>query len=146
MIESFLSSHLVWFWLILAIGFGIVEIMTLGVVSIWFAIGALVTMLFAFVTDNFLIQLIIFLVVSLLLVFTTRKFAINYLKIGTQKTNLDSLIGKIAIVTQDIQPYDAGEIKIDGKLWRAISQTQQPYLKGEQVEVLKIEGVTIILK
>ncbi len=146
LIGSALSSSLTWLWLGLAVVFAIIEAVTLGIVSIWFAIGALVAMLFAFVIDSFMIQLVIFLAVSLLLVFTTRKIGMERLRIGKEKTNLDSLIGQSALVTKEINPFEPGEIKVDGKMWRAVSQSDTVYVVGNKVEVLKIEGVTMILK
>ena len=133
-----------WFWI--AIAFAVIEALTLGIVSIWFAIGALVAMLFAFVIDSFIVQLLIFLGVSLVLVATTRKVAVEKLKIGQVKTNVDELIGKEAVVVKEIRPYTTGEVKRDGKVGRAMSESKQVYKVDEIVTVLRIEGVTIIIK
>jgi len=135
-----------WLWLLIAVTFAVIEAMTLGIVSIWFAIGALVAMLVAFLVDSFIIQLLVFLAVSLILVATTRKVAMDKLKIGRTKTNIDELIGKEAVVIKDIQPYMAGEVKLDGKIWRAVSESKRVYQVDEIVVVLRIEGVTIITK
>ena len=135
-----------WLWLLVAVTFGLIEAMTLGIVSIWFAIGALGAMLVAFIVDSFMIQLLVFLAVSLILVATTRKVAMDKLKIGRIKTNIDELIGKEAVVIKDIEPYMAGEVKLDGKVWRAVSESKQVYKVDEVVVVLRIEGVTIITK
>ena len=135
-----------WLWLLVAVTFGLIEAMTLGIVSIWFAIGALGAMLVASIVDSFMIQLLVFLAVSLILVATTRKVAMDKLKIGRIKTNIDELIGKEAVVIKDIEPYMAGEVKLDGKVWRAVSESKQVYKVDEVVVVLRIEGVTIITK
>lgn len=137
---------LTWLWFCIAVAFAVIEAVTLGIVSIWFAIGALVTMLFAFVIDSFLIQLLIFLAVSLILVATTRKVAVEKLKIGQTKTNVDELIGQEAVVVKAIEPHVPGEVKINGKVWRAVSDSQQSYMINEVVMVLRIEGVTIFTK
>ena len=139
-----IPSTWLWFWI--AIAFAVIEALTLGIVSIWFAIGALVAMLFAFVIDSFIVQLLIFLGVSLVLVATTRKVAVEKLKIGQVKTNVDELIGKEAVVVKEIRPYTTGEVKLDGKVWRAMSESKQVYKVDEIVTVLRIEGVTIIIK
>lgn len=144
--SSVLGISYTWLWLIIAIVFAVIEAMTLGIVSIWFAIGALIAMLFAFVIDSFFIQLIIFLGVSLILVATTRKVAVDKLKIGQHKTNIDELIGKEAVVVKSILPHEPGEVKVEGKIWRAISDSNQMYEEQAIVTVLRIEGVTIILK
>ena len=135
-----------WLWFWISIAFAVIEALTLGIVSIWFAIGALVAMLFAFVIDSFIVQLLIFLGVSLVLVATTRKVAVEKLKIGQVKTNVDELIGKEAVVVKEIRPYTTGEVKLDGKVWRAMSESKQVYKVDEIVTVLRIEGVTIIIK
>lgn len=135
-----------WLWLIVAIFFGIIEAMTLGVVSIWFTIGAFMTMLVTFIIDSFLIQLIIFIFISMVLVFTTRQIAVEKLKIGQYKTNIDELIGKEALVIKRILPHEAGEVKVEGKIWRAVSDSKQIYEVSEVGTILRIEGVTIILK
>ena len=135
-----------WLWLLVAVTFGLIEAMTLGIVSIWFAIGALGAMLVAFIIDSFMIQLLVFLAVSLILVATTRKVAMDKLKIGRIKTNIDELIAKEAVVIKDIEPYMAGEVKLGGKVWRAVSESKQVYKVDQVVVVLRIEGVTIITK
>ena len=133
-------------WIVIAVIAAIIEGCTPQLVSIWFAIGALVAMLVAFIVDSFMIQLLVFLTVSLILVATTRKVAMDKLKIGRIKTNIDELIGKEAVVIKDIEPYMAGEVKLDGKVWRAVSESKQVYKVDEVVVVLRIEGVTIITK
>ncbi len=135
-----------WLWFWIAVAFAVIEAFTLGIVSIWFAIGALVAMLFAFVIDSFMIQLLVFLAVSLILVATTRKVAVEKLKIGHTKTNIDELIGKEAVVVKDIESHTAGEVKVEGKVWRAVSESKHEYKVDEIVTVLRIEGVTIITK
>ena len=62
------------------------------------------------------------------------------------KTNVDELIGKEAVVVKEIRPYTTGEVKLDGKVWRAMSESKQVYKVDEIVTVLRIEGVTIIIK
>lgn len=137
---------LTWLWFWVAVAFAVIEAVTLGIVSIWFAIGALVAMLFAFVIDSFLVQLLIFLAVSLILVAATRKVAVEKLKIGQTKTNVDELIGQEAVVVKEIKPHAPGEVKINGKVWRAVSESHQSYKVNEIVTVLRIEGVTIFTK
>ncbi|HAX74149.1 MAG TPA: NfeD family protein [Firmicutes bacterium] len=146
LIGSFFGISYTWLWLIFAILFAVVEALTLGIVSIWFAIGALVAMLFAFVINSFFVQLIIFLFVSLILIYMTRSWAIDRLKIGKEKTNIDELIGKECLVIKDVAPFEPGEVKLDGKIWRCVSESKTTYQVNDIVEVLRIEGVTIIVK
>ena len=141
-----LTIPLPWLWFLLATIFGIIEAMTLGIVSIWFAIGALAAMLTSIFIDSVMIQIFIFLATSLILIVKTRKFAVGMLKVGKEKTNLDDLIGKEAVVTKEILPYVAGEVKLEGKFWRSMSESKQTYAEGAIVTVLRIEVVTIIVK
>lgn len=143
---SVLGMSYTWLWLILAIVFGVIEAMTLGIVSIWFAIGAFITMLLTLIIDSFLVQLIIFILISIVLVATTRQIAVKKLRVGQYKTNIDELIGKEAMVVKKILPYEAGEVKVEGKIWRAISDSKQIYEVSQIGTILRIEGVTIILK
>lgn len=144
--SSVLGISYTWLWLWIAVAFGIIEALTLGIVSIWFALGAIVAMLFAFVVDSFFIQLVVFSCASLILVATTRKVAVEKLKIGQYKTNIDELIGKECVVIKPISAYEAGEVKVEGKIWRAISESKQSYAGQDVAIVLRIEGVTIIVK
>lgn len=146
LVSSVFGIPYIWLWLLIAVVFMIIEALTLGIVSIWFALGAIVAMLFAFVVDSFFIQLVIFLASSLVLVATTRKIAVEKLKIGQHKTNIDELIGKECIVVKPMSMLETGEIKLDGKIWRAVSESKQNYEVNDVTTVLRIEGVTIVVK
>jgi len=133
-------------WLWLAIAFTVIEFITVGIVSIWFAIGALVAMLSSLFIQNLFIQFLVFVTSSAFLLIKTRKIAVEKLKIGQHKTNIDGLIGEECIVTKSIEPFEPGEVKLNGKSWRAISESHHPYEVGELVHVLRIEGVSVIIK
>jgi len=134
----------VWLWV--AIAFVIIEIITVGIVSIWFAIGALAAIITSLFTDQLFIQILVFIIVSAFSLMSTRKIVVEKLKIGQQKTNIDELIGEECVVVAKIDPNKAGEVKLQGKYWRAVSETNQFYEVGELVTVLRIEGVTIVVK
>ncbi|MCL1949384.1 MAG: NfeD family protein [Turicibacter sp.] len=139
-----LSPILIWF--ILAVAFVFIEAATVGITSIWFAIGSLAAMLSAVLTDSIWIQVLVFMAVSAYLLLKTRQAVAEKLKIGTEKTNLALLVGEVAVVTAPIRLHEPGEVKIDGKIWRAKSESGTPYEVGEVVTVLRISGVTIIVK
>lgn len=110
------------FWLAALVVFLVFEIITLGLTSIWFAGGALAAFVAAELAANPIIQSLAFLIVSLLLLFTVRPFASKYFNRSRQKTNLDAIVGRSAIVTKEINNLEGlGEINLSGQIWTARS-------------------------
>lgn len=132
-------------WLGLMILFAIIEACTLGVISIWFVIGAGVAMIISLCGVGFGIELTAFIVVSLLLVCFARQWAVSYLKVGHEKTNTERLIGQAAVITKIVEPHEYGELKINGVYWRCQSKSNTLYQEGDIVTIESIEGVTIML-
>lgn len=131
-------------WLLLFIIFVIVEFVTYGLVTIWFAFGSLVAFLISFITDSTLIQFIGFFGVSIITLLFTRPVVKKYLTPKIVKTNYDKVIGMTGIVTKDIMKDDYGEVKVDGKYWTA--KADEKILNGSEVVILAIEGVKLIVK
>lgn len=129
-------------WLMIFIILLLIEICTVNLVSIWFAIGALVSFFVAMITDNVLIQLVSFIVVSFISLLITKPI-VKKMKSNKVATNLDRVIGMDAVVTEDILKHEVGEVKVDGKKWSAISKEE--FKKGDIVSVKKIEGVKLIV-
>ncbi len=137
--------EIVWL-IILALCLG-VEIATLGLVTIWFAGGALVTFFVAMVTDSLLIQVIVFLAVSLLLLFFTRPIAKKYYNSKRTKTNVDSLIGEQCKVTETIDNFnEAGTVLLNGLEWTARSKDEAVIGAGARVKVCAVDGVKVIVE
>lgn len=136
------------FWLIgMLILLGI-EIATLGLTTIWFAGGCLAAFITAAAGGGFALQLIVFFVVSLVLLFVTRPIAVKYFNKGRTMTNADSLVGMRAVVTKDIDNLRAeGEAEVNGQFWTARSLDEDVKIKaGTIVEVCRISGVKLIVK
>lgn len=129
-----------YFWLVLIIILGIVEALTVNLVSIWFIISGLFALLTSFLFDNFLIQFAIFVVLGVILMILTRQTLEEKL-VRKEKTNLDRIIGMKGVVTEEINEMNVGEVKVDGKRWSAISNTTLKI--GETVKILKIKGVKL---
>jgi membrane protein implicated in regulation of membrane protease activity len=115
-----------WFWLSLAIALTVIELSTVQLVSIWFAAGAAVTAIIKGIFPQLGIswQIILFVAVSVALFASTRRFVKKFLssRKEEQKTNLDLIIGKEAIVVEEINNIRGeGAVKIDGKVWSARS-------------------------
>lgn len=141
----FVSASLL--WIALAVIFAVVEAFTLGLNTIWFAIGAVVASVVSMAGGSGLLQIIVFLGVSILLLYFTRPLAVKKLKIGSEKTNVDTLPGQTAIITEDITPYNTGQAKVQGQIWTAISAGAENTLeKGETVRILRVEGVKLVVE
>lgn len=115
-----------WFWLALAIALMVIELSTVQLVSLWFSIGAIVTSLVKLIFPNlgFPWQALIFALVSVALLIATRPFVKKFLTRHSegQKTNLELLLGKEAIVVEEINNIRGeGTIKINGLVWSARS-------------------------
>ena len=132
------------FWLLLFITLIIVEIVTINLVSIWFAIGALSSCIVSLFTDNVYIQFLIFTIVSMISLIITKPLMKKIKNKEHIATNLDRIIGKVGIVTLDIIPNNIGEVKVDGKKWSAISKSK--ILAGSTVKIIKIDGVKILVE
>ncbi|MFG6384032.1 MAG: NfeD family protein [Lachnospiraceae bacterium] len=135
------------FWLIVIVVMAIIEIITLGLTTIWFAGGALVAFLASLFGANLLVQSILFVVVSVILLAITRPLAIEYFNKDRIKTNVEDLIGKTAVVLQEIDNLKAqGQVSINGQEWtaRAVDETIIP--EDIQVEIVEISGVKLLVK
>ena len=133
------------FWLIAAGFFFVLEIFTAGFLVFWLGIAAVVAMMVSFLTTNILIQTIVFVIVSILLIFFTRPLVNKFLKIDkidTVPTNVYRLIGKEGVVLEDIDPLKyTGKVKALGEVWSAYSD--KPIEKDKKVTVLSVDGVKL---
>ena len=133
-----------WIWLCIVIISLVVEFLTSEVVSIWFFLGSFVSMILALFMVDEAIQIIIFVVVSLLFLVCARPFVKEWTRRNEIRTNVDSLVGRIAVVTEDIIDGNRGVVKLDSQEWSAISSDN--LTKGIKVVVLSIEGNKLIVK
>ena len=136
------------FWLLLAGFFLIVEIISVGFLVFWFAVGALITMIVSLFCSNIIVQATVFLIASVILLFATRPFVEKVCrKDETVKTNVYSVEGKIGKVVENIDPNEAkGQVKVNGELWSASSYNDLPITKDTEVIIEKINGVKLIVK
>jgi membrane protein implicated in regulation of membrane protease activity len=135
-----------WVWVALTIVFSLIEAFTLGLTTIWFALAAFVMIFLSFLPIPLEFQLLIFLAISAVLLFFTRPIAIKKFKAGRVKTNVDSLVGKHALVIKQIGEFERGEIKLNGQIWSARSHDNSEINEGSKCEVIKIEGVQAIVR
>ncbi len=133
-------------WTGLIMLFVLLEGLTLGLTSIWFAFASVAALLLSLAHVSLTIQIVMFSVLSLVFVLYTRPIAKKYLKVGQTKTNVDAIIGQSGILTEAITPYATGQVKVNGQIWTAVSIDNENLDKDVQVEVVKVEGVKLIVK
>ena len=131
-------------WFIVFIGLVVIELATVNLVTIWFAVGALASFILSFWVLEWFYQILLFIVVSSISLLLTRKFVEKVKGTDIIPTNLDRVIGKIGIVTSDITKLEPGEVKVDGKKWSATSTKKINV--GSKVEILSIDGVKLKVK
>lgn len=134
-----------WFWLALAIALMVIELSTTQLLSLWFSIGAGITAIVKVIFQDIGIvwQVVIFAVVSLVLLIATRPLAKKLLSKSGEgnKTNLDLIIGKEAIVTEEIDNVKAqGAVKLNGLIWSARSRDESVIPVDTVVIVEEING------
>lgn len=136
------------YWLAIFVILLIIEIVTMGLTTIWFAGGALAAMAAGLIGFGTGIQILVFLVVSILLLVLTRPIAVKYFNQERQKTNAESLIGQQALVLEDIDTLQsAGLVEVRGQEWSA--KTDEPdgrIAKNKVVVIEGIQGVKLIVR
>ena len=135
------------YWLIGMVVLLGVELLTMGLTTIWFAGGALAAFGVSMLGGSSVIQIIVFLVVSFLLLFFTRPVAAKYFNKQRAKTNTDSLIGKEAKVTVKIDNFNQqGTVVVNGMEWSARTEDDTIIEAGEKVKIIEIRGVKLIVR
>lgn len=140
-------DHMVWVWVAVMALAAFVEAATPILVSIWFSVGALVAMLAAYFGASITVQLLLFVFVSIAALIGARPLAKRFLDPHIVPTNADRLLGKEAQVTEEIDnEHAAGAVYIDGKTWTARSEDGEVIPAGQQVEVVRMEGVKLFVR
>lgn len=135
-------------WLMLFIVLIAIEIITMGLTTIWFAGGSLVAFFAALAGINGYVQVVLFLVVSLILLIFTRPLAKRRLLIKKEKTNAESLIGREAVVIEPVCNLNStGKVRIGDIEWTARTEDNTIRIENDTVvKVLRIEGVKMIIE
>ena len=137
---------LFWIWIVIAVVLAGVELLTVQLVSIWFVIGAVAAAIAnAFGADT-AIQIIIFIVTSILVLIFLRPLLKKKLTVKPEPMNADRVIGMNAIVIDKIDnSLGQGQVNVNGQIWTARSKNNDIIEKNESVIVEKIEGVKLIV-
>ncbi len=134
-------------WLGVMIGFLVAEAATTQLYCIWFALGALITAFISFANMSTTTEIIIFLVLSILMLLFTRKFAVQVLKAPKTATNTDSVVGAIGEVTDKLVVITGeGRVLVNGLKWKAQSVNGEDIEAGTHVKILEIRGVTVVVE
>ena len=134
-------------WLIISGVCFIAEIITVGFLIFWLAIGALFAMIVSFFSDNVIIQTTVFVISSTVLIFATKPFVKKFAKGKSNfKSNVYSIIGDTGIVTKKIDSIEStGQVKVNGELWSAVGKDDIDIEKGTEVKIVEIKGVKAVV-
>jgi membrane protein implicated in regulation of membrane protease activity len=145
--EFQILGNMVLLWIIIAVVLAAIEGFTLGLVTIWFTIGAAVAAVVALAGGDPLIQVVVFFAVSIVLLIFTRPILVKKLKVGREKNNIELLEGKVGLVTERIEPFKSGLVKVNGVIWTSVGEDNGFAADaGAEVEIVRVEGVKLILK
>ena len=135
-------------WLVVFVVALLVEWGTAEVVSIWFALAAVVSLILSFVPNvAWWVQLVVFVVIAAATFAFLRPFLKRLIKKDKVDTNIDEIIGKRGIMTEEYTDLSAGEVKVNGVLWTAINTNEEERIEaGSKVVVVAINGNKLIVK
>ena len=142
----FFSLYAPWGWLGIAVICALIEGLTFGLTTIWFALSAILMIFISLLHPPFYLQCLIFVLTALLLLLFTRPLALKYLYTKREKTNADNLIGKKALVIHPITEWEKGQVKINGAVWTATSINSMDIPEGSECIIEKIAGVTLFVR
>lgn len=135
------------FWLIVFVLFTVGEAATVGLASIWFALGALATLISVGFGAGITMQAVVFISVTALSMLVFRPLVQKVLKPNHQATNANRLIGTTALVTVTIDNIvNQGEVQVPGQLWSAISVNDMVIPEKSKVRVLEIKGAKLLVE
>ena len=135
------------FWLILVAVMLVIEIFTMGLTTIWFSLGAVAAAIAAGLGAPLWVQILLFTVVSVVIMFLVRPFALKVMDRNRTKTNIDEVIGKQAEVIEPIDNQkEQGKVRFRGVEWMARSVDGSTVAAGDVVTVEEVSGVKLLVK
>ncbi len=135
-------------WLVIFVILVIAEVLTMGLTTIWFALGALASFAVSLFSSQLWLQIVVFLVVSLIVLIFYRPLAVKYVNSRSEKTNIDELIGKEGRVTEKIDNFgQTGRILLNGMDWAARAKVDGIVIEADTiVRVKEVKGVKLIVE
>ncbi|MBR5156696.1 MAG: NfeD family protein [Clostridia bacterium] len=145
--DAFLTNSAAIVWLVLAIAFFTAEALSTTLISIWFAVGAILAMIVAVFGGAVWLQILIFIAASGVLVLATKPLSEKLVNKKAERTNADRVIGERAIVTQTINNQTAqGQVRVLEQLWTARSADGTIINENKHVIIKDIQGVKLIVE
>ena len=141
-------NEMITLWLVVLIVSIVIELPTLGLTTIWFAGGAVIAVIAAALHAPVWAQIVLFLAVSVLLLIFTRPVAVKYFNKDRVRTNVESMIGRQAIVISEIDNLQGiGQVTVGGQEWSARTEEDGLNLQpGTVVDIVAVSGVKLIVK
>jgi membrane protein implicated in regulation of membrane protease activity len=135
-------------WLAITVVLSVIEIFTMGLVTIWFAAGAVVALIVSLIGAPLWLQITLFLVVSIIVLILVRPIATTHFNNRLKKTNIDAVVGRKLIAKTDIDNlHGFGKVDMDGSTWIAASSIDNVIIhQGEEVKVVEVQGVKLIVE
>ncbi|RUP83151.1 MULTISPECIES: NfeD family protein [unclassified Kocuria] len=134
------------FWLIVMLALAAIEMLTLDFLFLMMSLAALVTTVVSLVVDSFTLQVVLFAVVSVLLIFLIRPLALRRLNRSTPTTrsNAERLVELPCTVLEPVGRH-SGLVRLEGDIWTARADTEPPLAEGSSVFVERIDGATAVV-
>lgn len=138
---------MLWFWIVLIVALVVIEAVTVQLVTIWFAVGAVGGLIASALNLDIWLQVLIFVAVSAITLVATRPLVKRFTRTQKQPTNADRYIGQTAVVVEPIDNiHSKGAVTIGGLEWTARTVDGSTVEKDELVTVKAIEGAKLIVK
>ena len=135
-------------WIFIFLVFVVIEVLTLNVVTVWFCMGSVFAFFSTFFTKDLNLQIVIFIIFSVLSIFFTKNFLDKITNFKKVNTNSDSLVGRTCLVTKEINNFlNQGQVTVDKNVWSALSNEDGFIIKdGTKVKIKSIRGVKLVVE
>ena len=144
---SFFLEHIILVWIVIAAIFGVVEIFSRGLTTIWFAIGALAAAVIAVCHIPTIVQIAAFFGISVAMLYLTKPLLEGRIKKGKVMTREELIVGQQGLVVAEITPERSGIVSVGKQQWTAISEDPAVTIpQGRGVTILRVEGVKLVVK
>jgi len=138
---------MVWFWCAVMLIALAIEVVTVGnLITVWFAVGGFFALLCALLNAHYLVQIIVFAVISIVCILLLNRIASNYFRGNITATNADRIVGQHIRLLEAIEENKWGIVSYNGSTWSAISYNNKPIAANTMVTVLAIEGAKVVVK
>lgn len=148
---NFIQTNEPLYWIMISIWISVfvitlfIELNTADLTIIWFCVASLVSFILALFGISYVIQIVVFVVVSLVLLLATRPLTKNMMNKTLIRTNADRIISTTGVVTKTISPDEVGEVKVGTEYWRAISADNTLIEENEKITVISFNGNKVVV-